>query len=231
MEKAVVIGATGAIGKYVVAELLAEPSVKKIVTLGRRKFENPPEDFDGADLDYGKEEASGRLEQIIGVDFENLAEHKDTIDGASAAFNCMGTTRKDAGGADQFRKIDQEWPMNFMRLAKECEVPLLAMVSAFNANKNSWLLYPKTKGETEEMVKALGFSRLHIWQPGLLDRGKEARGVEKIGLMMPSFILPSIRVQDVARGMVKRALKPASGDEEDIIRGHDHMRKLAAGEA
>jgi uncharacterized protein YbjT (DUF2867 family) len=39
------------------------------------------------------------------------------------------------------------------------------LVSSSGANKNSFLLYPKTKGEAEEAVSSLGFNKTAIYRP------------------------------------------------------------------
>ena len=41
-------------------------------------------------------------------------------------------------------------------------------MTAQGSNSNSMFLYPKTKGEVENFVQDLGFSKLTIYQPGLL---------------------------------------------------------------
>ena len=42
------------------------------------------------------------------------------------------------------------------------------LMMAQGSNANSMFLYPKTKGEVENFVQDLGFSKLTIYQPGLL---------------------------------------------------------------
>ena len=76
--------------------------------------------------------------------------------------------------------------------------------SGANANMpaNDWkmfhgLLYLKSKGEIENIVKDIGFERTSIFRPGLLNRGERA----KIEQMFYS-IMSSTMVQDVARAMI-----------------------------
>lgn len=57
-----------------------------------------------------------------------------------------------------------------------------------NANKDSWFLYPQTKGEVEENIKKLEFERTSIFRPGLINRGELARTVESIA----GYLLPSV---------------------------------------
>jgi len=58
------------------------------------------------------------------------------------------------------------------------------------SNKNSWFLYPKTKGLAEEAIIKLQFPRTSIFRPGLLRRGDLARGIENYAQwVMPSVII------------------------------------------
>ncbi|KAG7391257.1 Oxidoreductase htatip2 [Phytophthora boehmeriae] len=141
--------------------------------------------------------AQGKL-QIVTVDFEELhRDWKNVPEGIDAAFSCLGTTRKDAGSAEAFRKVDLEYVTTFAELAKGAGVPYFGLLTASNANKDSWFLYPQTKGEVEENVKRLSFERTSIFRPGLIDRGEKARTVESIA----SYILPSITTRAIAKGM------------------------------
>ena len=57
---------------------------------------------------------------------------------------------------------------------------MFSLVSSVGANQHSWFLYPRTKGETEQMVLGTGFSITSIIRPGLLDREGATRTVEKL---------------------------------------------------
>eukprot|EP00128_Syssomonas_multiformis_P017110 Colp12_sorted_trinity150504_noHs@3773 len=87
-------------------------------------------------------------------------------------------------------------------MAKSHGVQQFQIVTSVGSNPNSWFLYPKTKGEAEEAVKALKFTYTDIYRPGLLDRGEHARTIEKIG----KFFMSGIPVSTVAQAMTKRAL-------------------------
>ena len=121
----------------------------------------------------------------------------------------MGTTRRDAGSAEKFRKVDLDYVVNSSRLMKESGVHHLLLLSSIGAKANSWFLYPQactispspspspspfativtititiyiaqTKGESEAAVSNLGFDKVSIFRPGFLQRGEDARWVEKI---------------------------------------------------
>jgi len=95
---ALLLGATGAVGKKVLAELLASNEWSKIGEYGRRV--TAPEN-----MPPGQRE--GRLEQKA-IDFENL-DAAGLKDGRwDVVFVTLGTTRAQAGSAEMFEKIDRE---------------------------------------------------------------------------------------------------------------------------
>lgn len=75
-----------------------------------------------------------------------------------------------------------------MRLIRLGEKLTVAPTDTQGANKDSWFLYPQTKGEVEENVKQLGFERTSIFRPGLIDRGELARTVEVLGSYVMSTV-------------------------------------------
>ncbi|KAF4317187.1 hypothetical protein BBO99_00008743 [Phytophthora kernoviae] len=193
---ALVQGATGAVGRDLVAELVDSASCSKVVALTRREI---PETSWGETFPLMDVAAAQTKLEIVPVDFEELhRDWKKIPEEVDAAFSCLGTTRKDAGSAEAFRKVDLEYVTTFAELAKEAGVPYFGLLTASNANKDSWFLYPQTKGEVEENIKHLGFERTSIFRPGLIDRGEKTRTVESIA----SYVLPSITTRIIAKGMV-----------------------------
>lgn len=194
----VVFGATGAVGKACVSRLLASDSkdVSKIFTVGRRK------------TSVGTDE---RLTEIIVESLEDVDTNEDVVGQikgkVDVALCCLGTTRKDAGSAANFKAVDVEYVGACARLAKGVGARSFGLISAQGANKNIWandmkmfhgLLYAKSKGIAEEMVKNVGFPYTAILRPGLMERGDVARFGEKLG----SWILPSVSVEQVAKTVI-----------------------------
>ncbi|KZT00592.1 uncharacterized protein LAESUDRAFT_536289 [Laetiporus sulphureus 93-53] len=98
----------------------------------------------------------------------------------------MKTTRKKAGSAAAFDKIDREYVVNAARAAKSDDSSLpqrLLYVSVGGANPNSWESYWRSKGITEQKLAELGYNDTIIFRPGILpgeaDRG-ETRVMESI---------------------------------------------------
>ncbi|KAG0744945.1 hypothetical protein G6F57_006707 [Rhizopus arrhizus] len=169
----------GAVGKQLLTDLLKNGKYEKVISVGRRQVEldsNTPQD---------------KLEQKV-VDFENLDRHRKDFKNVSDVFCCLGTTRADAGSAEKFKKIDQEYVLQSAKIIAEenkdtssNQSPVhYVYCSSKGANKNSMFLYPKTKGQTEEELKELGFQRVSIMRPGLLqtvEPRSNPRFVEKLG--------------------------------------------------
>lgn len=222
--KAVVLGATGATGQELVKDLIRSEKWSKIVTIGRR-----PLQLD----DELKAKSEGRLEQLT-IDMDKMAEQAaQAFQGADSVFCTLGTTRKDAGSAAQFKKVDYEWVAVSAKLAKEGGCHHYSLLTAKGSNAKLWssdfilfgaLLYLKTKGLAEEAVKSQGFPLVSIFQPGLIYR-KEVRLVEK--LLGP--LTGGIQTAELAKSMVLDAEACGAGTREGktVVYSMDALMRAA----
>ena len=181
--RALVAGATGATGRELVAELLRDPTCREVTALSRNVPSNLAETFPSMDPAL----AVGRL-TLKAVDWEAMSRDPSPylaiFQGQHFVAMCMGTTRKDAGSAEAFRRVDLEYVTVFANAVKTMGMGSLqhySQVSSTGANKDSWFLYMKTKGEADEMAVKCKFPRLTVFRPGLLFREDKARWVEKVG--------------------------------------------------
>ncbi|KAH8096925.1 hypothetical protein DFH11DRAFT_1694382 [Phellopilus nigrolimitatus] len=159
-KSALLIGATGAVGKHVLRELLASSEFTRIGEAGRRV--TPLEQL-GAD-------AGAKLEQRT-VDFEKLEEAGLKEGRWDVVFITLGTTRAAAGSAAAFEKIDREYVVNSARAAKTddpAHKQRLVYCSSMGANANSHALYIRSKGMTENALVRIGYSDTIIFRPGFL---------------------------------------------------------------
>lgn len=200
MYKAIITGGTGAIGKYVVADLLSSPKWSQVTVVGRRRWVAP----EGRTIDVAAEEAKGRLVQVA-IDMEDLpaGKHAVLFNNMDAAFCALGTTHADAESAAAFRRVDLDYVKATAEMARAASTPYFGVVTASGTGSwwNSFSNYGRTKAAAEEAVKGLNFPVTAVFRPGLLDRGDAMRPVEK----MACKVLSSIRVETVARAMVKDA--------------------------
>jgi uncharacterized protein YbjT (DUF2867 family) len=87
---------------------------------------------------------------------------------ASIFLSGLGTTRGQAGGAANQRKIDLDLNLALAKAAKEAGVQTYVLISSGGANASSKMAYSQMKGELEDSVKALGFKHTVILRPGLI---------------------------------------------------------------
>lgn len=163
--RGVLIGATGLVGRLVVDHLIAMPEVGELITITRRPLEI---------------QEHPRLTQMIIPNFSTLAD-LDLPRPLDFAISCLGSTRKQAGSAENFRRIDYDFNLAFAKLARSRDVHHYLLLSAGGVSKNSPFLYPRVKGELEESVRELNFPALTIFRPGLLmGERQEYRAAESV---------------------------------------------------
>ena len=202
---ALLLGATGLVGGHALRLLARDGRWGRVVTLGRRPMEP----------------ASHRHEDHV-VDFDRLAEHADLF-ACDDLFCCLGTTRKEAGSKDAFRRVDLQIPAEAARLAHAGGAAQGLLVSALGADPGSRVFYTRTKGEAEEAFRDAGFEAVQIVRPSLLtgDRDEVRRGERAaeavLGALRPALVGPLRRLRptpaiDVARALVAVAAAAPPGD-------------------
>lgn len=146
------------------------------------------------------------------ADFDDLPP----LPQAQVAVCALGTTRAKAGSDAAFRAVDHDAVLAFARAAKAAGVTHFILVSSVGANPKASLLYPRTKGEVEAVLAAMGFARLDILQPGLLIGPRaERRPVERflqwaapvMDLALPRDVgsLPADAVAEAIVALTKRS--------------------------
>lgn len=168
--KAVIIGGSGATGKAVVEQLLANPNYTQVVVLLRKlSFADHP-----------------KLQQVL-IDFDQMASFATQIQG-DVAIACLGTTLKDAGTKDAQWKVDYEYQLQFAQIAKQNNIASFVLLSALGANAESAVFYNKLKGSLENAVQQLNFQQTIIVQPGGLIRPNTNRKGEIIFTKVLMFL-------------------------------------------
>lgn len=218
MEKktALIVGATGLVGKFCLSYLLMDEQYEKVIVLTRREipYKDP------------------KLQQVI-IDFDKLEEHRSQLR-ADDVFCCLGTTINVAGSKENFRKVDFGYPVAVARLAKEQGAAQIMVVSAMGADKNSSVFYSRVKGEMEEALKSLDFGALHLFRPSLLTgMRKEFRLGERFAqsvMRIFSFLLigPVKKYKPIDAMVVAYAMvfKAKSGSKGTFIYPSDQIQEI-----
>ncbi|SJN34676.1 NAD-dependent epimerase/dehydratase family protein [Psychrobacter sp. JB385] len=174
--KAIVIGATGLVGQHLVKQL--SELYDTLIVIARR----PPRYIN----------TSMRFYQVN--DFDNLAEIFSSVgvDKKTDAFSCLGTTKKQAGSSEAFRKIDHDYNVNFAKLCQDKGVENFFLLSSMNADIHSRFLYNRVKAETEQSILALNFTQTVIFRPSLLLGKHKGRPLESMGQKAFKLISPLV---------------------------------------
>ena len=201
---ALLAGATGLVGGHVLDELLGDATWSHVVAVGRRTTAQRHEKLEQRVLDLSAIEAQGDLPRVDDV------------------FCCLGTTIKQAGSRDAFRRVDHDFVLGLARAGVRLGAKQFLLVSAIGADPESRVFYSRVKGEVEVAVRALPYRAVQIFRPGLLlGHRTEFRLGERLAMYLAPMAQPllmgplrryrSIQASDVARAMVRIAREAPRG--------------------
>jgi uncharacterized protein YbjT (DUF2867 family) len=195
---ALLAGATGLIGGHCLELLAADPFYSRVIILVRRPVERslPP-----------------KIQQLV-INFDHLHGLPSEFQ-ADDIYCALGTTIRQAGSADAFRKVDLTYPLSLARMTLERGAQHFLVVSSLGANASARVLYSRVKGEMERDVLALPFRSITIFRPSLLlGHRKEFRLGEEVAKRF-AFLTPArykpIDARRVARAMVAVARAGQAG--------------------
>lgn len=199
--KAVIAGATGLIGSYLVEQLKSDGDFDQIRALTRSPV--LPESKFGYRVNY-----------------EDQDSLRNALAGSDVAFCALGTTMKNAGSKDAFRRVDFDYVINFSEAAREAGVKSIAVVSSMGASGSSSFFYNRVKGDMESALRDMNFPRLILVRPSVLfGPRKERRFAEGLGIAVGRFLSPimvgpmkdyrPVHAKFVARAMVRAIKKDA----------------------
>ena len=189
-----VAGATGLVGREILADLLADKSVATVHTLGRR----PP------DIQHMK------LTHHV-VDFSSLP----ALPKVDECFIALGTTIKVAGSKEAFQALDLKAVEAVALAVRAAGATKLGVISAMGADSHSAVFYNRIKGEMELSLARMGFNSLVIARPSLIDGdraalGQAGRAGEGIGLKLVRCLSPvipanyrAIKAADIAHALIR----------------------------
>lgn len=167
--KALLIGATGATGRFLLDQLIQDDHYTAVTIFVRRP--------------------TGRLHPKLTehvIDFSNLNPYREYIKG-DVVFSCLGTTLKDAGSRQKQWEVDYGIPAGFAKIARLNRVSSVVLVSSSDASVKSRVFYSRMKGELETTIAELGFGQYIIFRPGPLLRQGTDRTAEKVVLKFLGF--------------------------------------------
>lgn len=164
---ALIAGATGLVGGSLLDLLLNDDRYSKVISLQRSQ----------ATLIHPKL-------VTVETDFTDLEEIMLPI--VTDVFCCLGTTIKNAGSKEQFRKVDYSFPLALAQRAAKANATHFLVITAMGANASSNFFYNKVKGELEEQLAAIkDIPTISVLRPSLLlGKRAEKRIGESVGIAL-----------------------------------------------
>jgi len=217
MKSAILLGATGLTGGYLLNILLKDANYNKVIVFTR------------SSLGFKHE----KLEEHL-VDLLELEKYKNDFH-ADEVYCCIGTTKSKTPDKETYKKIDFGIPVTAAKLCRENNISTFLVISALGADANSSIFYNKVKGEMQHQVLEQGIKNTYIFQPSLIAGNREEeRFFEKLGikgmkvfnnLLVGSFKkYRSIHPETIAKAM---HLCANSGYSKILIES-DEIQKLAS---
>ncbi len=162
---AIILGATGLTGSYLLDILLKSNDYEKIKVFTRRSVQKQ----------------HPKLEETI-CNLLNLRQYADVFT-ADEIFCCIGTTKAKTPDKVLYHQIDFGIPIMAAELAEKNKTGSFIVISAIGADKNSRIFYSRTKGEMEEVVLQKNIPNILIFRPSIIfGKRNEKRWFEEMGL-------------------------------------------------
>ncbi len=223
--RAIVLGATGAVGSALVEALLRSERCAGVVTLGRRTSEALAARTRAAKLD-------ARV-----VDLEALeAATRAAAVGCDVAFCALGIGQPSKVSEAEFRRVDLGYARAFASGARAAGVRHFSLLTSVGANHRSRIRYLRVKGEVEEAVKALGFPQTSLVRPSVLITPKARFGLEdhvlRVVMPLTSWAIPrklhEITTADLGRAFVldAEAVLACAGAAGAHVLHYPELRRL-----
>lgn len=200
MNTLLVAGATGLVGRIVLAKALDDPSITQVTALtrsalpGHPKLTNPIVDYDAlpVDADWWR---------------------------CDAVICALGTTRAKAGSDAAFVRVDHDYPSAVAKAARAHGARAFVLVSALGADAGSRLLYNRTKGAVEASIGALDYPSYTIVRPGLIGGDRdEFRLAERVSSVVLGALGPALPrgwrispAENIASALIESAVAAQPG--------------------
>lgn len=170
-KRAILIGATGLTGGFLLDGLLMNDHFDEVITYGRK--------------------ATGKQHQKLKEVEVDIVQSEDWLAdlNGDVVFCCIGTTKAKTPDQEKYKAIDYGVPVKLAQACKQNGIPHIVVISALGANPKSSVAYNQIKGEMERDVLAEGVDHTYLLEPSLIMGNRDEKRVgEKIAqVVMPLF--------------------------------------------
>jgi uncharacterized protein YbjT (DUF2867 family) len=156
---AIILGGTGQVGGAAVAELLAIPQCREVVMITRQPIAARPR-VRNVVLDTG---AADFAERTAGLAREVLSQ------GPVSAVSCVGVgSGSMRWSEEELKRLELGVVGAFARGCRDAGIAQFCLLSAVGSTAQSRFRYVRVMGMKEDNVRNVGFTRLAIFQPGII---------------------------------------------------------------
>lgn len=198
----VVFGSTGTAGSEAVRQAASDPRVEEVVAVTRRPL------------------GLARVRDAVVEDLADLSGVAELFEGAAACHYCLGISAGQAKDDAHYRHVTYELAMT-AAAAMKARAPDAAFqfLSGQGTNAESFMMWARVKGETEEALKALGLRKLNCFRPGYIHPVEaRAAGVPLSYRLMRAVYRP---LRAVSKGMATTNVELGQAMLEATIEGLD----------
>ncbi len=163
---AIVLGATGLVGSELWPKLVGRDSPwESVVLLARRPLAALPAGI------------SCRV-----IDFDGLPETFPEDIRGDDLFCCLGTTLRQAGSREAFRRVDHDYVLEIARILTQRGLRQMLVVTALGSDPDSRFFYNRVKGQLEADLSNLDIPVISFLRPSLLlGERSDSRPLERLG--------------------------------------------------
>jgi len=150
----VLFGATGMVGQGVLRECLQDPSVERVLAIGRS----------------AAGQRHDKLRELVVRDFADFSSIERDLSGYDACFFCLGITSAGMSEAD-YRRVTYDIAMAAARaLVKLNPGMTFIFVSGAGADSSEKgrVMWARVKGQTENALLALPFKGVYVFRPAAI---------------------------------------------------------------
>lgn len=153
--KAIIIGATGLTGNYLLQQLLDDTYYSEIIV-------------------FARSDQSAHHPKVVWhtIDLFHIKNYTELFH-ADVVFCCIGTTRSKTRNKALYEKIDVGIPYHASQLAKRNGIPTFIVISAIGAKTTSRFFYNRIKGKMEERILSQNLKNTYILRPSLIKGKRE----------------------------------------------------------
>jgi len=154
MEKVIITGATGMVGKGVMLECLESSKIEEVLVINRTSLgmQHP------------------KLIEILLQDFQNVSSLKEKLSGYDACFFCMGVSVIGLSEEDYLR-ITYLTTKSFVDTLYQINPNMVfnyVSGAGTDSSENGGTMWARVKGKTENMIFGKGFKDAYAFRPGAI---------------------------------------------------------------